>query len=290
MPAEAPADEDALHRLELQFREARAELEAVKEQLKEEKPWYRQMSGIVSVAAFVLSILSGLYSCQRDIDQERQQARVSLNTLSQRLLALPKENFELMQKYKGDGSALSTLSPLLNSENITLVNSMKELVAHFPDLVTDNDKFVLASALVNSARVPEAIAIYGDLAQTASDPKRRRRRFAQPRPLFPRQRPPRHRTASVRKRHRPVRRQVPVRGSDDEGLINRYTYLTWAKSELWLRNCDEAQGALGKAAALAAGMPMQPGDLMLQVAAEIERDIHLCRSGQPVPQAPLPMP
>ena len=290
MPAEAPADEDALHRLKLQFREARAELEAVKERLKEEKPWYRQMSGTVSVAAFVLSILSGLYSCQRDIDQERQQARASLNTLSQRLLALPKENFELMQKYKGDGSALSTLSPLLNSENITLVNSMKELVAHFPDLVTDNDKFVLASALVNSARVPEAIAIYGDLAQTASDPNvavaalRNLGLYflASGRPDIGRQ----SFESAIALFEGKFRSEDPMMKASS----NRYTYLTWAKSELWLRNCDEAQGALGKAAALAAGMPMQPGDLMLQVAAEIERDIHLCRSGQPVPQAPLPMP
>ncbi|MBK8212066.1 MAG: hypothetical protein IPK78_21160 [Rhodospirillales bacterium] len=285
-PAGPVADGDALQSLELRLSETRAELDKLVEKLGDEKPWYRTISGAISVAAFVLSIISGVYSCQRDIDQERQQARASLNTLSQRLLTLPRENFELAQKYKGDGNAQSTLSSLLNAENITMVNTMKELVARFPDIVTDNDKFVLASSLVNSTRIPEAVSIYNDLAQTASDPNVAvaadrnlgfyflangqpdigRKYFENAVGIF----------------------EGKFKSEDQymKASSNIYTYLMWAKSEIWTRNCNEAQGVLGRAMSLAAEIRLPPDAPMLLMASEIERDVQRCREGLPVAPPP----
>ncbi len=285
--ADAAGQADDLLRLELQLCEARTELDAVKEELRDKTPWYRQMSGIISVLAFALSMLSSLYSCQRDLDEEKQQARASLNVLSQRLLALPKENFELLQKYKDDVNALSNLPPLLNTENITLINSMKELVSKFPGVATDSDKFVLASALWNSWRVPEAMAIYSDLADRATDPNvtvaslrnlgiyylakgrenEGRATFEKAIGMF----------ASKFKNEDPITKTS----------FNRYTYLGWAGAEVAQHHCDAAAEALAKAAELIEGTPTAPNDIMLQMATQIERDIQRCRSGQPVSQSPL---
>ena len=98
-PRPMPAgDDDALHRLELGPGN-RADLDLLAEKVGDEKPWYRTMGGAISVAAFVLSIVSGVYSCQRDIDQERQEARASLNTLSQRLLTLRAVQFSSHERF-----------------------------------------------------------------------------------------------------------------------------------------------------------------------------------------------
>lgn len=281
-PADAAGNGDELHRLELRLEATRADLRAIEEKLEDEKPWYRTMGGAISVAAFVLSIVSSMYSCQRDVDQERQQARASLNTLSQRLLALPKENFELTQKYKNDGNALATLSPLLNAENITLVNTMKDLVTRFPDVVTDNDKFVLASSLVNSTRIPEAVKMYGELAQTANDPnvavaadrnlgfyflangqpEAGRRYFEDAIAIF----------------------EGKFKSEDPfmKASSNIYTYLMWAKSELWVRHCSEAEAVLGRAMPLATEARVPSDAPLALMAGEVERDVQRCREGLPV--------
>jgi hypothetical protein len=281
-PVNPAETDDELHRLELRLEETRAGLKAVEEKLEEEKPWYRTMGGAISVAAFILSIVSGVYSCQRDVDQERQQARASLNTLSQRLLTLPKEHFELMQKYKSDGNALATLSPLLNAENITLVNTMKELVTRFPDVVTDNDKLVLANSLVNSVRMPEALKMYGELALTASDPDvavaaDRNLGFyflinGQP--------------AAGRQYFKNAIALFEGKFKSEDPFMkassNILTYLTWARSELWARHCSDAEALLARATALAAEARVPPEAPLAMMATEVQRDVQRCGEGLPI--------
>jgi hypothetical protein len=67
---------------------------------------------------------------------------------------------------------------------------------------------------------------------------------------------------------------------------NIYTYLMWAKSELWTRSCNEAQGVLGRAMSLAAEIRLPPDAAMLLMASEIERDVQRCREGLPVAPPP----
>ena len=170
-----------------------------------------------------------------------------------------------------------------------MVNTMKGLVARFPDIVTDNDKYVLASSLINSGRIPEALAIYSDLAKTASDPN----------------------VAVAANRN--VGFYWLANGQPDEGRkyfenavaifeskfrsedlymkasSNLYTYLMWAKSELWVRNCNEAQGVLARATAVAAEMRSPPDAAMVQMAGQIEGDVQRCREGLPVAPPPPQM-
>lgn len=262
-----------------------ARLEDLEKKAGEKKAWYKTMSGIVAVAAFALSVLSTLYSYKHDADQELQEARSTLNTLGARLLSLPKENFELKEKYKHDGNAANNLGSLINTENIVLVDYMRAIVDKFPVIVTDADRYILASSMSNSGRVIEATKIFGEIAaksqdpnstaaayrnlgaysMAAGDPENGRRLFQQAVDIF------------------------DTRFAGEAEVFKRYskayTYLMWARSELWTGDCDHAEDIVGRANALMVELRMLPESSELQLATEISGALPQCRALRLLPAA-----
>lgn len=276
-----PAGSETLHQLEMRLVDVEGDLNHIRDQLKDKPPLFKTASGLLSVAAFVLSIGSTLYSCQRDHFQEKQQARATINALTQRLLTLPKESVEVNYKYKDDVGSRNYISSLLNTENISMINSMKDLVTRYPSIVTDNDRFVLAWSMQQSGRMPEAMVTYRELADTASD----------------------YNVAIAV--HRAIGANLIRSGNIDEGrkwyeraislhndrfaledpmtkdFSNRNTYLMQAGSELMANNCDAAEIAINKADAV----KINP-DPLEEMERNLQAQVWNCRLANSVPRAP----
>src|SRR3982750_4385024 len=71
------------------------------------KPWYGNVSTLLSVIALVFSLGTTLVSYHRANLQGVHDARQELRGMLQRLSALPKENVEIGVKYANDQSARS---------------------------------------------------------------------------------------------------------------------------------------------------------------------------------------
>lgn len=161
--------ENQIERLQRDILETQASLKLIQEQIAKKKPWYQEISGLISVAAFLLSIGSTFYSCQRESAQDRSAARMTMNSLSQRLTSLPKENLEAAIKYKDDPQALNWFLSLSNIENMSNIDSLDNWLRRYPDLATDQDRYVLAMALGSSGQPIRANRIFSELAQSSKN-------------------------------------------------------------------------------------------------------------------------
>lgn len=96
------------------------------------KPWYYNISTLLSVVALIFSFGTTFVSYQRTKMQDIQNARAELRGLLQRLAALPKENVELGMKYATDPAAQNMVSSFINQENTLLVRNAAELARNLP--------------------------------------------------------------------------------------------------------------------------------------------------------------
>ncbi len=110
------------------------------------KPWYLQISTLVSVIALAFSFGTTYVSHQHTAQQDQQAARAALRALLQRVTALPKENFELFEKYQGKPTAASQLSSMINGENTILATQAIELVNELGDRVSSSELFAASNA------------------------------------------------------------------------------------------------------------------------------------------------
>jgi hypothetical protein len=135
--------------------------------LQIDKPWYKQASSIVAVLALTFSLFTTHLSYDRDRRLDQQANRAELRSLIQRLTALPRENFELLQKYKDDAAAAGQFSGFITSESVVLTNQALDIMQRIPDLVSASETLAVAGALVTSGRIADARRLTQRAAQDA---------------------------------------------------------------------------------------------------------------------------
>jgi hypothetical protein len=116
------------------------------------RPWYKNISLLVSVTALVFSFGTTYVSYRRTAVQDIQSTRQELRALLQRLSVLPRENVENAEKYgKASPSAMMAISGFINQENSFLVRQAAELAKKLPeDAVSAAEYYALATAFANA--------------------------------------------------------------------------------------------------------------------------------------------
>lgn len=160
--------------LEDEIRRMKAEVDALQvHAMAEDRPWYLQMSALVSIFALAVSIFSAWASYDLAKRQNLREDRAELRELLQRLHAMPRENIELLVKYRDQPLVANQLSSVLNSENAALSTQALGIIDRIPDAVTSSERLAVAGALQNSGRIREALEIHeavaGSEAATAND-------------------------------------------------------------------------------------------------------------------------
>jgi hypothetical protein len=140
--------EDLEQKVDLMKREVDALQIAITGQTK---PWYKNISTLLSVVALLFSFGTTYVSYRHTTIQDTQSARQELRGLLQRLAALPKENVDIRKKYVDDPGSMSVVSGLINQENTLLARQAAELAKKLPaDLVSGTEYYSIAIALQSS--------------------------------------------------------------------------------------------------------------------------------------------
>ena len=112
------------------------------------KPFYKNVSTLLSMLALVFSFGTTFVSYQRTTTQDIQNSRAELRRLIQRMAALPKEHVETYVKYGSDPGARTTISGYINQENTLLARTAAELAENLPaKSVSATEFYAIALAL-----------------------------------------------------------------------------------------------------------------------------------------------
>jgi tetratricopeptide (TPR) repeat protein len=137
--------------------------------LAAEVPWYRNVATLISVSALVFSLGTTVVAGWHTQEQDIHNLRTELRGLIQRLVALPKDNVEIFQKYKDDPSVIANLGGPLNMENVILSRQADEILKRLPkDQVSATDYIAVAQALANARIFDAALADFNKALGVAS--------------------------------------------------------------------------------------------------------------------------
>ena len=120
------------------------------------RPWYRNVSTLLSVIALLFSFGTTAVSYVRTRQQDVQAARVELRTLVQKLTELPKEMIDKSIAYKGDTNALDGHSRLVNQENVVLSRQAAEIINRIETHVGAGEFYAVAYAMLAGGQMKEA--------------------------------------------------------------------------------------------------------------------------------------
>lgn len=159
--------EDLVQKVDLMKREIDALQIAMTERAK---PWYRNISILLSVIALLFSFGTTYVSYRRTAMQDIQNSRQELRGLLQRLSALPKENVDIRRKYVDDPASMNLVGGFINQENALLARQAAELARKIPsDLVSGTEYYAIAIALQNSYDLSGAEEFLRYSAQASKD-------------------------------------------------------------------------------------------------------------------------
>jgi hypothetical protein len=134
------------------------------------KPWYQNISTLLSVVALLFSFGTTYVSYRRTAVQDIQSSRQELRGLLQRLAALPKENVDIRIKYVDDPASMNVVGGFINQENALLARQAAELAKKLPsDLVSGTEYYAIAIALQNSYDLSGADEFLKYSAQVSKD-------------------------------------------------------------------------------------------------------------------------
>jgi hypothetical protein len=86
---------------------------------KRKGPWYRDTSVVISIAAFLISIVTTVFSWYRSYQQDVIATRGQLSAVLERATALQRTNFDYYFKLRDD-PLYASVSAILNQENVQL--------------------------------------------------------------------------------------------------------------------------------------------------------------------------
>lgn len=122
-----------IEKLQQDFQLLKREVDSLQvEVMKGEPPWYRNGPIIVSMLALLFSFGTTYVSNERIESQDLLAKKSELRGMLQQLGDLPKENFELIQKYENNPNALAFLGGQLNQENSLLTSQAEHLLSTLP--------------------------------------------------------------------------------------------------------------------------------------------------------------
>jgi tetratricopeptide (TPR) repeat protein len=156
---------------------SRAEIETMKREIDGlqiiatniKKPWYRDISTLISVLALVFSFGTTVVSLHRAQLQDIQAARQELRVLLLRISAIPRENLEAQKKYADDASARQAISQLYNAENTMLVRQAAETAKALPKgKVSATEYYEIGTAMVNAYDFVDALQFF-ELARNSAN-------------------------------------------------------------------------------------------------------------------------
>jgi hypothetical protein len=134
------------------------------------KPWYRDLSTMMSVLALVFSFGTTYVSCRRTAAQDLLSTRQDLRSLLQRMAALPKENVEIAKKYADDPASQTLVSGFINQENTLLAKQAAELTRLLPPrTVSATEYYAVALALQNAYDLAGASEFFTRAVDAAGD-------------------------------------------------------------------------------------------------------------------------
>lgn len=144
--------------LEERVRVIKDEVDALQINIMNQKsPWYKNVPAIISILALCFSFGTTYVSYNRIKAQDIISLRAELRSVLQRLMALPKENFELTKKYTNDPLAIGFLGGYINQENSLLARQAAEIANKLPkDKVSAAEYYAIAMALQASYNVEGA--------------------------------------------------------------------------------------------------------------------------------------
>jgi tetratricopeptide (TPR) repeat protein len=145
-------------------------VDSIAEEKKEaKKPWYKNISTAISVAAFLFSFGTTIISYKRADDQDVHNLKSELRGILQRLAALPKENVEISQKYATQPATIGLLSGYVNQENLLLAKQAGEIIKRLPNTqVSATDYFAVATALGQSREFAAAMLHFNSALAVSS--------------------------------------------------------------------------------------------------------------------------
>ena len=104
-----------------QIRTIKAEVDALQVHVMGfAKPWYKQASTLIAILAVAFSFGTTFVSYYRTAQLDKHAAQVELRSLMQRIVALPRENFEVLQKHKTHPLEANQMAGFINNENLVL--------------------------------------------------------------------------------------------------------------------------------------------------------------------------
>lgn len=132
------------------------------------KPWYRDASVIISIAVFLFSLSTTLFTQRQVEEQQRQSDRAELRGLIQRLSEIPREKIEYDREFT-DAGARAHLEGLLQAENAMIARQAAEIMDRLPGGVSASEYSLVGYAMVNSNLGDEAVAVFERAIETADN-------------------------------------------------------------------------------------------------------------------------
>ena len=133
------------------------------------RPWYRQVSGLVAVIALIFSLVTTVLSFMRTAEQDVRAQQIEVRSLIQRLMALPKENIDLLTKYEDSPEVSTVLSSSVSIENEVLLQHAVSIVEQIPDLISPVEYFAIAESFFAAGKYFGARRYYEKSLNVAVD-------------------------------------------------------------------------------------------------------------------------
>src|SRR6266700_2054004 len=100
--------------------------------VEQKTPWYKNLATWIAIFALFLSFGTAYFSYTRAKAQDIQGTRAELRGLLQRLVALPTEYYEAINKYPHDSNVLYVLQERTMNETALLSAQAAELAKKLP--------------------------------------------------------------------------------------------------------------------------------------------------------------
>jgi hypothetical protein len=205
---------------------------------KRKGPWYRDTSVVISVAAFLISIVTTVFSWYRSYQQDVTAIQGQLSAVLERATALQRTNFDYYFKLKDD-PLYGSVSAVLNQENVQLATQAYSLARTLGEnasvtQLTNAAFFLMASDLSipgkelldkaaqradNSVDYVAAMRLLGGLQYKLGNPEAGNEAYA--------------------KATRAFEKFPSERNESYENLTQAYTHIYWANM-LQLADCNAA--------------------------------------------------
>ena len=114
---------------------------------KPKAPWYRDSNFAISLAAFLISMVTTIASWYHSYQQDINATRIRLSEILERANALQRANLDYMNKFRNDPTYLATASVILNQQNVQLATDAYSLARSLGSHATANQLTLAAYIL-----------------------------------------------------------------------------------------------------------------------------------------------